>query len=185
MNSHNCFTLPALPKIVASLSCDNVKSSWILSTFLMTDLKKKKRKDSVTDPKNISHPRSSHAEHFSFPVFRRAFNLQPFIIYLCTGCFWHCWSDKYAGSMSYMHQANVLISLSLAQWLHRQGVRYFFCPTLVTQLTFHLWHLSTKFKIYHLLLYICTRNLFFKRFVENGFQITDFVLNTFGSDTRT
>ena len=44
MNSHNCFALPALPKIVASLSCDNVKSSWILSTFLMTDLKKIKKK---------------------------------------------------------------------------------------------------------------------------------------------
>ena len=101
MNSHNCLALPALPKIAASLSSDNAKSSWILSTFLMTDLEKK-REDSVTEPNNMSLSCSWHAQHFSFPIYRRTLNLQPFIICLCTGCFWHCWSYQYAGCMSYI-----------------------------------------------------------------------------------
>ena len=52
INSHNCLALPAFPKTAASLFSDNVKSSWILSTFLMTDLEKKSE-DSVTEQKNV------------------------------------------------------------------------------------------------------------------------------------
>ena len=40
INSQSCLALLALPKIFASLSWGSVKSSWTLSTFLMTDLEK-------------------------------------------------------------------------------------------------------------------------------------------------